>query len=69
METACVEGGGRLFWARGQLVQRPWGGSDLDIFVNGNQTSVAGGWGTRRRVVGEGGGSPEEGVVGISFGV
>ena len=56
METACVEGGGRLFWARGQLVQRPWGGSDLDIFVNGNQTSVAGGWGTRRRVVGDGGG-------------
>lgn len=52
-----MEGGGcGLFWARGQLVQRPWGGSDLGIFVNGKQTSVAGGWGTRRRVVGDGGG-------------
>lgn len=55
-ETVCVEGGGGVFWARGQLVQRPWGGSDHGTFENGKQTSVAGGWETRRRVVGDGGG-------------
>lgn len=51
-----MEGGGGVFWARGQRVQRPWGESDLGTFANGKQTRVAGGWGTRRRVVGDGGG-------------
>ena len=51
-----MEGGGGVFWARGQRVQRPWGESDLGTFANGKQTRVAGELGTRRRVVGDGGG-------------
>lgn len=54
-ETVCVEGGGGVFWARGQLVQRPPGVEVIMAFENGKQTSVAGGVGTRRRVVGDGG--------------